>query len=414
MMDRWVRLCSSSSGGTWGNGGQTQSDRVSSSPFICICGKQKKNKKRHIPPTAGWPCWNGMTSRFHWPLGYLLLYLRLCKKKCCSTIAKVQLFNTSDMMLSLLWKFTLPRWRMAASSLEISQESLSENMRIFRAERKWAYSFTSSRPSQLVQLPWWHDHMVKKTPQKTLYHLSHLSSESSNKKSVLFKWRQYHGQIFVLSSVPKGKNLFLLSWHAHQHVVKDVIVPLLRCLHVKAHVRYHNIIWLGPCYCSCKYSPKQSSHLATNSRLLQQVLVNASPFNGPSFGEVDVNVLPKATGVVISNCFGIAEGWEENDMYFHESRSSEKGGWAKYDDCLIWAHTLQDGVCLKNLLFDPGVLAAHHSQVLKHELGTLSFPCSWFSTDREIRRVSMYRENALNNVLWPLSLIENDFFFPAL
>lgn len=49
---------------------------------------------------------------------------------------------------------------MAASSLEISQESFSVNMRIFRAERKWAYSVTSSRPSQLVQLPWWYDHTV--------------------------------------------------------------------------------------------------------------------------------------------------------------------------------------------------------------------------------------------------------------
>lgn len=61
----------------------------------------------------------------------------------------------------LLSNFTLPRWRMAASSLEISQESFSVNMRIFRAERKWAYSLTSSRPSHLLFAPWWYDHMGK-------------------------------------------------------------------------------------------------------------------------------------------------------------------------------------------------------------------------------------------------------------
>lgn len=51
---------------------------------------------------------------------------------------------------------------MAASSLQISQESLSVKVRIFRAERKWAYSFTSSRPSQLVQFPWWSDQTGEK------------------------------------------------------------------------------------------------------------------------------------------------------------------------------------------------------------------------------------------------------------
>lgn len=61
---------------------------------------------------------------------------------------------------------------------------------------------------------------------------------------VLFKLQQYHGQIFVLSSAPKGKNLLLLSWHAHQHVVKDVIVSLLRRLHMRTHVCYHKKIWL--------------------------------------------------------------------------------------------------------------------------------------------------------------------------
>lgn len=46
---------------------------------------------------------------------------------------------------------------MAASSLLISQESFSVKVRIFSAERKWAYSFTSSRPSQTLLFPWWGD-----------------------------------------------------------------------------------------------------------------------------------------------------------------------------------------------------------------------------------------------------------------
>lgn len=44
--------------------------------------------------------------------------------------------------------------RMAASSLEISQFSVSVNMRTFMAERMLAYSLLSSLPSQVVQLPW--------------------------------------------------------------------------------------------------------------------------------------------------------------------------------------------------------------------------------------------------------------------
>lgn len=50
---------------------------------------------------------------------------------------------------------------------------------------------------------------------------------------------QYHGQVVVLCSASKRQNLFLLSWHAHQHVVKDVVVSLLRRLHMKAHF-HHN------------------------------------------------------------------------------------------------------------------------------------------------------------------------------
>lgn len=44
-----------------------------------------------------------------------------------------------------------------------------------------------------------------------------------------------------------------------------------------------------------------------NTGLLQQVLFNAGPLDGPSFGEVDVDVLPKATRVVIADGFGVTK-----------------------------------------------------------------------------------------------------------
>ena len=43
---------------------------------------------------------------------------------------------------------------MEARSFEISQFSVSVNMSTFMAERMLAYSWLSSRPSQVMQLPW--------------------------------------------------------------------------------------------------------------------------------------------------------------------------------------------------------------------------------------------------------------------
>jgi len=48
----------------------------------------------------------------------------------------------------------LPICRMAASSLEISQFSVSVNIRTFMADRILEYSFISFLPSQTVQFPW--------------------------------------------------------------------------------------------------------------------------------------------------------------------------------------------------------------------------------------------------------------------
>lgn len=44
---------------------------------------------------------------------------------------------------------------MEAKSFEISQFSVSVNMSTFMAERMLAYSWLSSRPSHVMQLPWW-------------------------------------------------------------------------------------------------------------------------------------------------------------------------------------------------------------------------------------------------------------------
>ena len=52
------------------------------------------------------------------------------------------------------------------------------------------------------------------------------------------------------------------------------------------------------------------SYLSTHPGLLQEVLLNAGPFDGPRLVEVDVDVLPKAAGVVVADGFGITEGWE--------------------------------------------------------------------------------------------------------
>lgn len=50
------------------------------------------------------------------------------------------------------------------------------------------------------------------------------------------------------------------------------------------------------------------SHLSTHAGLLQQVLLYLGSFDGPSLVEVDIDILPEATGVVVTNGLGVAKG----------------------------------------------------------------------------------------------------------
>lgn len=50
------------------------------------------------------------------------------------------------------------------------------------------------------------------------------------------------------------------------------------------------------------------THLVDNSGLLQEILLNLGSLNGSLMIKVDVDVLPKSTGIVISDGFGISKG----------------------------------------------------------------------------------------------------------
>ena len=51
-----------------------------------------------------------------------------------------------------------------------------------------------------------------------------------------------------------------------------------------------------------------SSHLPAHTRLLQQVLLYLGSFDGPSLVEVDIDIFPKATGVIVTDGLGISKG----------------------------------------------------------------------------------------------------------
>lgn len=50
------------------------------------------------------------------------------------------------------------------------------------------------------------------------------------------------------------------------------------------------------------------SHLSADSGLLQKEVLNAGALDHPARVEVDVNVFPKATGVVVADGLSIAKG----------------------------------------------------------------------------------------------------------
>lgn len=49
------------------------------------------------------------------------------------------------------------------------------------------------------------------------------------------------------------------------------------------------------------------SHLPAHSGFLQQVLLNPGALDGAALVEVDIDIFPKAAGVVIPNSFGISK-----------------------------------------------------------------------------------------------------------
>lgn len=50
------------------------------------------------------------------------------------------------------------------------------------------------------------------------------------------------------------------------------------------------------------------THLSTHAGLLQQVLLYLGSFNGPPLVEVDIDVLPEAARVVVTDGLGVSEG----------------------------------------------------------------------------------------------------------
>ena len=54
------------------------------------------------------------------------------------------------------------------------------------------------------------------------------------------------------------------------------------------------------------------THLGDNSRFLKQILLNPGTFNRAFVIKVDINVLPKSTGVVISNCLRITKCFKKD------------------------------------------------------------------------------------------------------
>ena len=58
-----------------------------------------------------------------------------------------------------------------------------------------------------------------------------------------------------------------------------------------------------------KFGHHLVSHLSTDARFLQQVLLYFGSFDGPSFVEMNIYILPKATGVVVANRLGIPKSF---------------------------------------------------------------------------------------------------------
>lgn len=265
MKERWVRLFSSALGATWHNG--TNAVRHTRSSQLLLLAFEKT--KLHIPPKVGWPCWNGRMWGCHWPLGYLLWWLKLCKNN---------MYNGSkDAIILYMWEKYLQHMHPIVRCCPYPQSPHCPGegwhravWRFPRSRSLWTWGSSelngSGRiPSHHHVLHSWCSYpgdtstwfkakceLLSGYLWLTLYALIfqiHQQRQRFIQISQFAELFQYHGQIVVLRSVPKRKNLLLLSWHAHQHVVKDVVVSLLRRLHMRAHVLHHKDIWLECCVC---------------------------------------------------------------------------------------------------------------------------------------------------------------------
>lgn len=126
------------------------------------------------------------------------------------------------------------------------------------------------------------------------------------------------------------------------------------------------------------HSAEWFPHLTTNSALLQQVLLDTGPFDSSTLGEVDVNVLPKSTGVIIADGFGITKGWGEKVSFTQVRQDSADYMCYTLDFCSYpprWG-LLQESVALSRSaghLLQPGTAAlvwcSQSSLLLTHHWG---------------------------------------------
>lgn len=179
--------------------------------------------KKHLPPTIGWPCWNGNICRVH----SLPCYWLWCLKS--SRYVTDKIICRRSMRKGLMAAITL---KLHVAQVKDGGEQFKnlpgiclwegEDLQSWAEVSKLLYvvsPFTACAVSLMEGL----QHLKLNIVWFTLNEVTQLN------KSFIEMWL-YHGQILVISCCAKRKNLLLVCWHAHQHVVKDVVVSFLRRL----------------------------------------------------------------------------------------------------------------------------------------------------------------------------------------